>query len=701
MAYQRYELDSVPRDATRHSTPWEEVKHRLHGRLGALAVFALLHALLVWLGYAFKTDIADPTVIWPGVGLTCAMLWLADRWFWPFILVAQLTVELLVGYFAHPQLVPGLALGYALSNALDSMVTAALARRFVGEVTAVRTSSALGMIACAAAGAFAGALTGPLVNTSLYASPIEYWQQVQMWWAGNWLGSVTVAPFLLCWLLPFRRQRPELRLRSWLELLALAGALALSVWLLFGDSSPADVSLVRLPFLTLGILIYSACRVPPRWAVALSLLVVFLGARLALLHHNSYFAGGDIFSRTIAAQTFLALCAVLALLVSTAIVEARIALARAQDSETRYRSFVEMSPEPVWRVELGQPMPVALTGREQINWLRSYGWVAECNGSFHLLQPGAVGPECRWQGGVQWATPYENHLLATDGSTFSLDGTQFSAMVDGRKHVFMAAYSGVVRDGFLLRLWCVARDITDLTDLNARLVQEQRRLRSYARQIVTAEEKARRATAVDLHDGVGQSLAGMAMTLDVARQQSSPQVQTLLEEVRTGLRDVQEHTRHMISDLSPPGLYDLGLVPALQWLVTNMREHDKLKVRLDAQLEEDTLRLDVRILAFKLVRELLRNVVKHAGVNEATVIVRGDEKTLEVQVSDEGRGFEWHTENAAARGGGFGLWSVAERVQEVGGQLVVDAAPGRGAWLTMVLPLNDAAGNDAATVERA
>ena len=65
-------------------------------------------------------------------------------------------------------------------------------------------------------------------------------------------------------------------------------------------------------------------------------------------------------------------------------------------------------------------------------------------------------------------------------------------------------------------------------------------------------------SAVDLHDGIGQSLVGMSMTLDVAREKSSAEVRLLLEEVRARLRDVQDRTRHMISDLSPPGLYDLA-----------------------------------------------------------------------------------------------------------------------------------------------
>jgi signal transduction histidine kinase len=164
----------------------------------------------------------------------------------------------------------------------------------------------------------------------------------------------------------------------------------------------------------------------------------------------------------------------------------------------------------------------------------------------------------------------------------------------------------------------------------------------------------------------------------------------LLDEVRVRLREVQDRTRHMISDLSPPGLYDLGLAPALQWLSVYVRGHDRLHVELDTRVSEDKLKLEMRVLVFKLVRELLRNVVKHAGVNAARVTVRGDADALRVEVADAGKGFEWQLDMFGARGGGFGLWSIADRVHEAGGRFTVDTAPGRGSRFDMEFPLRAA-----------
>src|SRR5690606_18294428 len=106
----------------------------------------------------------------------------------------------------------------------------------------------------------------------------------------------------------------------------------------------------------------------------------------------------------------------------------------------------------------------------------------------------------------------------------------------------------------------------------------------------------------------------------------------------------------------------------------------------------ESVPIETRVLVFKLVRELLRNVVKHAGVATARLRVRGDAERLQVYVADEGRGFEWQFDMFGARNGGFGLWSIADRVSEVGGEFNVDTAPGRGARFDLVIPLQQAGG---------
>src|SRR5690606_8720485 len=230
-------------------------------------------------------------------------------------------------------------------------------------------------------------------------------------------------------------------------------------------------------------------------------------------------------------------------------------------SEARYRTFIELSSEAIWRVEVDPPMPVTLPPDAQRQWLRDHACVAESNAAFDRFNAACTEPVDHgpaWVSARSWCALYEKHLesAATDG--YSADGLRLIVNIDGRDRTFMTAFNGVVVEGRLRRIWCVGRDVSEITDLNTRLLRERERLKAYAHQLVNAEERARRATAVELHDGIGQSLTGMAMSLEVARMQA-PQVAQLLDDVRQNLRHVQERTRNMIADLNPPGLYDLGL----------------------------------------------------------------------------------------------------------------------------------------------
>jgi signal transduction histidine kinase len=177
------------------------------------------------------------------------------------------------------------------------------------------------------------------------------------------------------------------------------------------------------------------------------------------------------------------------------------------------------------------------------------------------------------------------------------------------------------------------------------------------------------------------------MMLSALAVQIAPEQRPQVDELRGHLHKVQQRTRDMVSDLSPPGLYDLGLVPALQWLAVYLRSHEQLRVQLDGAVDEKAVPTALRVVVFKQVRELLRNVARHSGADAATVTLRGDRDRLVVTVADEGKGFEWNAAHLTNPPRGLGLWSIGNRMAEVGGRLDVDTAPGKGARLTLEFPL--------------
>jgi signal transduction histidine kinase len=358
-------------------------------------------------------------------------------------------------------------------------------------------------------------------------------------------------------------------------------------------------------------------------------------------------------------------------------------------STERYHNFIEQSSEAVWRIELDEPMAPDLPANEQIAWLREHAYVAECNLVYLRLNRlyGLPESDARlWHAEAPWSAIYLEHLGQVPRQGYSVDGLQFNLSNDSGQFTYITGFRGVIEQGKLVRVWCVARDVTELVELNHRLREKQDRLQLYARQLVGAEERARRATAVDLHDGIGQQLVGIAMTLDAAASRAPPEVRLMLSEATHAVREVQAITQRVIADLSPPGLYELGLEPALKWLSVYMRGRDNLQVELRVAADAAAYNLELRVLVFKLIRELLRNVVKHSGVYAATVTVTQTQGQLCVVVDDRGVGFEWQLSLFEPRSEGFGLWSVADRVRAASGEMTVETAPGRGCRVSVVFP---------------
>jgi signal transduction histidine kinase len=667
---------------------WPGLTQRFGTEARALAAFGCCYTPLVWLGYLFKADEQQLTVIWPAVGLLMGVLYLAPLRRWPSLLAVQLAAEYLVAVLLREPSVPFGVLLFMLANSADAVVGALVARAALWRTNMARVSQILQFLLATAAGASVSATLGAVIAVQFYGAQ-SYALQWQIWWVGNWLGSLAVAPVVIYWSLALRRRRASLRLATRWEIPCFALALAGTTWWLFSPPLSDSTSLLRTPAIPLAILLAAAFRLPPRWSSLLALGTVMLAAGLGLSGRNP-FAGPDLHAQLLVLQAYLALMVAVTLIVAILVASMKLAMEQVSTSEARYRNFIAASSEAVWRVEIDPPMPAGLSPPECTAWLCRHARVAESNAVFDALArhcSEAGGEDPAWRPARSWCALFEEQLPAAASHHYVLEGLRLNTRIADKERNFMVAFRGVVVDGALQRLWCVAHDITEIHDLNSRLTRERERLKAYAHQLLNAEERARRTTAKDLHDGIGQTLTGMAMSLEVARMQA-PQVAPLLDDVRANLRQVQDHTRNMIAELSPPGLYELGLAPALQWLAVHFRSQEKLRVHLDCQIEEEAIGMELRVLVFKLVRELLRNVVKHSGVDSARVLVRGNRGHLAVEVEDTGRGFEWQLEMFGPRPGTFGLWSIADRVADMGGQFGVDSAPGHGSRFKLDFPLS-------------
>jgi len=203
------------------------------------------------------------------------------------------------------------------------------------------------------------------------------------------------------------------------------------------------------------------------------------------------------------------------------------------------------------------------------------------------------------------------------------------------------------------------------------------RLHQYAHELDEAEASARRATASDLHDGVGQLLAGQAMLLGALKPMVTDRLgHTLLDDAVAASHEAQKGIRTMIQDLSPPELEETSVEGVLQGLVrlfeSRYRFIVSVRVSGSGVISEDLLRV-----VYRVVRELLFNAYKHSRTDRADVIVDQFAEYLDIAVVDHGVGFDARRRTSPVAAS-FGLLHLAERLRAVNGSVEFDTAPGQG-----------------------
>ena len=243
--------------------------------------------------------------------------------------------------------------------------------------------------------------------------------------------------------------------------------------------------------------------------------------------------------------------------------------------------------------------------------------------------------------------------------------------------------------GKAARIAVYARDITHRKQAEKRIRTYQERLRSLASQLSLTEERERRDIATTLHDRVGQTLAICKIKLGPLRKSaSSTDLAEPLEEIHQYIEDIIRNTRSLTFELSSPILYQLGLEAAMEWLTEQAWERDGIPSKFREDGQPKPLDDDMRVLLFQAVRELLVNVAKHAQAQSVEVAMQRDGNNVQIIVEDDGVGFDaFPIGSHWSEIKGFGLFSIRERLDHLGGQLKIVSKPGHGTRVTLVAPL--------------
>jgi signal transduction histidine kinase len=220
----------------------------------------------------------------------------------------------------------------------------------------------------------------------------------------------------------------------------------------------------------------------------------------------------------------------------------------------------------------------------------------------------------------------------------------------------------------------------------AERARSEERIRSLAAELSLAEEAERRTIAADLHDRIGQALAMLKLKLvEIQRSAAFSGYEPTLGTMRSILDQAIRATRTLTVEISPPILYELGLIQALQWLGEQYEAGHSLTVSFAAAGDERPDEI-VALTVFKAARELFVNTLKHARARRIDLAVRCADGRVCVDYSDDGVGFDPAAVELAGRQDTFGLFNIRERCAYLGGHVSLDAAPGRGVHIVLDLP---------------
>jgi PAS domain S-box-containing protein len=233
-------------------------------------------------------------------------------------------------------------------------------------------------------------------------------------------------------------------------------------------------------------------------------------------------------------------------------------------------------------------------------------------------------------------------------------------------------------------------DVTDIRYAHEKLRENQKRLKALASEVSLAEERERRRIALGIHDNLGQKLVMVKFRLETLKGSVSDRnMQTALNNECIVMADILDDIHSLTFELSNPLLYELGFESAMKsWLKTEIQKNAGLKCEFNSDDKKIELDEDIKVVLFKAACELLTNIVKHAGARTVKVGIAKRNNEVEVTVEDDGAGFDVSKLGLpSGKEGGFGLFSIKERLEYIGGRLEIESFPSKGTRVVMTAPM--------------
>ncbi len=228
-------------------------------------------------------------------------------------------------------------------------------------------------------------------------------------------------------------------------------------------------------------------------------------------------------------------------------------------------------------------------------------------------------------------------------------------------------------------------DITEQKRAQEELKKKEEQIRFFASQYIAAQETERRRVAVELHDAIASSLAGIKFRIEKISEDMKQGLFSVesMKDVSFTLAQTIGEVRRIMADLRPSILDDLGIMPALNWLCREFETtYSHFSVEKQIGISEDEIPDFLKIVMFRISQEALTNIARHSGASLVDLALQKAGGRLELTIQDNGRGFR---PDEIVKG--FGLSTMRERAELTGGTFSVESAQGKGTTIRASWPL--------------
>lgn len=224
-----------------------------------------------------------------------------------------------------------------------------------------------------------------------------------------------------------------------------------------------------------------------------------------------------------------------------------------------------------------------------------------------------------------------------------------------------------------------------------RIKRERDSFRQFSRRLLAAQEMERKRIASALHDGLNQDLLIIKNRAELALASGNDRmaVEDQLREISKACGPLIDGTRRIAHDLGPYLLDQLGLTEVLDAMIDRVQGSNSFRVERKLESIDDLLSRDATISFYRIVQEMLNNVMRHANASLVSVHLTRDLREIRLVVQDDGLGFDMATGDGSQLNGNFGLVEMAERARILGGTLTIESRPEQGTRVEVDVPIEE------------